>query len=343
MNNVAFRQRQVHRRWLRRSSPSLAYFAPCGGHRSSRRSPRATKLPVHVGTYGIDRAFRGPTPASCRTPSTRRCSPIQPGPLLGGVDGLTDDEATRVPAGPLERRACRRSRRCCASRPRTRLVWGNGARQSAFATRSGARRSRPWAVRRDRLAGRDRSRVAGRDPRRARRPRARGGRGLGDTPQKGIVWVARNAFPGRIRADRCGAWPLLGRRCSGATNRLAGEEYPDFSGDPRASAREFDSGPPSAARRRGRSARTLGRRYVAGLTPGIELRKGLGGNVKRRVSQAALRKWRARLRRPRRAADGVARLRVFRLPRAQTGPRRRRSCVRSRGRASARPPAGRRC
>lgn len=103
---------------------------------------------------------------------------------------------------------------------------------------------------------------------------------LGDAPERGVVWVAHRALPlvGRHSFDRF--WHSVDR----AALLVAYEEYPSFVGDPREAARAFDT----AHRRFPPSLRA---RYAAGLTPGLEVRPGLGGNVGG-LSAAGVRRWR---------------------------------------------------
>jgi hypothetical protein len=119
---------------------------------------------------------------------------------------------------------------------------------------------------------------------------------LGDSPQKGFVWMARRAFP--LSAAEPRFWSSVER----AASRLVGEEYPAFVGDPRDAARAAD------ANRRA-LPRALRQRYVAALSPGVELRTGLGGNV-RGLSRPALRRWRSAYA-AQRAADGVRGIAYF--------------------------------
>jgi hypothetical protein len=287
----------------------LAYFARAEAT-AVLDAVAGTKLPVHVGTYGIDRAFAaaaGELPNAVYAPMFT----IQPGRFWEGRR-LTDDEAARVPADrwsgalpPLEA--------LLREPARARLVWGT---ELGKRFRDALRRTPQPSWQFDEIVSQVATDRAWRDViRGALDGLALGRPRLGDTPQRGIIWVARNAFPvasAPIDAELGHFWTSVQR----ATNRLAGEEYPDFSGDPRASAREFDSGR-RALLAGGPIRRTLGRRYVAGLTPGIELRKGLGGNVDA-VSQAALRKWR-RDYVAQRAADGVRGFAYFDF-RARNGP-----------------------
>lgn len=130
---------------------------------------------------------------------------------------------------------------------------------------------------------------------------ALGRNALGDAPEAGVVWMAHRALPlaGRPSdAELERFWRSLDR----AARHLVGEEYPAFVGDPRASARVHDAGR-RALVRGGAVRRSLAAKYAAGLTPGLHLRPGLGGNVAGR-SPAAVRRWRS-LYIAERAAEGV--------------------------------------
>jgi len=124
---------------------------------------------------------------------------------------------------------------------------------------------------------------------------------LGDVQQRGIVWIARNAFP-LVAAPIDPELSLFWNSVAQATSRLAGQEYPNFAGDPRASARAHDQGR-RALLAAGPVRRALGQRYLAGISPGVELRPGQGGNVNG-MSLAGLRRWRNAYV-AQRAADGV--------------------------------------
>lgn len=113
--------------------------------------------------------------------------------------------------------------------------------------------------------------------------------GMGDQPLPGIVFMTQPALrlAGRpARGDLAVFWRQLDR----STIYLVGEEYPKFAGPARRAARREASG-----QRRlwhaGGARRSLARKYVAGMTPGYRLGKGLGGNVGHR-SRAAVRRWR---------------------------------------------------
>jgi hypothetical protein len=102
---------------------------------------------------------------------------------------------------------------------------------------------------------------------------------LGDTAMRGFVWVARTGLAiGRlpITAELTTFWRTLNR----AALAYVGEEYPAFDGDPRAAAHTYASGQRALAKG-GPVRRALGRRYVAGMTPGYDVRANLGGNVHR--------------------------------------------------------------
>jgi len=112
---------------------------------------------------------------------------------------------------------------------------------------------------------------------------------LGDTPLPGIVWITQPALRlagRRARGDLAVFWRQLDR----STIYLVGEEYPKFAGPARGAARRQAKG-----QRRlwhaGGARRSLARKYVAGMTPGYRLGKGLGGNVGHR-RRAAVRRWR---------------------------------------------------
>jgi hypothetical protein len=113
---------------------------------------------------------------------------------------------------------------------------------------------------------------------------------LGDTPYRGLVWWSKTAHTlaaRRLTPELATFWRMLDRACLG----LIGEEYPEFTGDPRAAAR---AGAPAqnALLRSGEIRRRLGRKYVCGLTPGFHLAPGLGGNT-RGLSRTAAARWRA--------------------------------------------------
>jgi hypothetical protein len=107
---------------------------------------------------------------------------------------------------------------------------------------------------------------------------------LGDKKLPGIVWATQKAMR---TARRGGAYRRFWRSVDRAALYVVGEEYPDFAGAPRAVARRESSGQQAL---RGAS-RALARKYVVGMTPGLRLDPGLGGNVRGR-SAGAVASWR---------------------------------------------------
>ena len=112
---------------------------------------------------------------------------------------------------------------------------------------------------------------------------------LGDSEGKGFVWATRRALnlarlP--VTAELRAFWQQLDR----ASFRLAGEEFPDFVGDPARAARTQADGQRALAAG-GPVRRRLAGRYVAGMTPGYRIGHGLGGNV-RGLSRAEVNRWR---------------------------------------------------
>jgi hypothetical protein len=116
-----------------------------------------------------------------------------------------------------------------------------------------------------------------------------GRRVLGDTEGKGFVWATRRALRlAALPVDRelTAFWRQLER----ATFRVAGEEFPDFVGDPARAARTWADGQRALASG-GPVRQALAGRYVAGMTPGYRIGHGLGGNV-RGLSRAQVNAWR---------------------------------------------------
>jgi hypothetical protein len=100
---------------------------------------------------------------------------------------------------------------------------------------------------------------------------------LEDREERGFVWsplkVLRFARA-PIDPELTAFWRQLDR----AAFRLAGEEFPVFDGDPRATARA-QAGAQRTLGREGVARKSLAAKYVAGMTPGHHLAAGLGGNV----------------------------------------------------------------
>lgn len=114
---------------------------------------------------------------------------------------------------------------------------------------------------------------------------------LGDKPERGFVWAAFTAIrdlPGLpIAGDLQRFWEDL----DAAARFLVGEEYPPFRGEPAVEAGRFSSGHRALARS-GTIRRSLGSRYVVGMTPGWRPSStGLGGNVDGKPA-AEVTKWR---------------------------------------------------
>ncbi len=108
---------------------------------------------------------------------------------------------------------------------------------------------------------------------------AKGRPALGDTPEKGFVWTARTAITRLPNLPLTGNVPLFWEDLGAATRFLVGEEYPEFRGDPAPVGRRFADGH-QALVRKGGIRRSLGNRYVVGMTPGFRpASTGLGGNV----------------------------------------------------------------
>jgi hypothetical protein len=109
------------------------------------------------------------------------------------------------------------------------------------------------------------------------------GRGkLGDELEQGLVWSARTAIeqlPGvAVTPEVQQFWEDVDR----AALLLVGEEYPVFRGDASEAGRAFADGHRALLESSGEIRRSLGRRYVVGMTPGWIPSDGLLGNVDRK-------------------------------------------------------------
>lgn len=112
---------------------------------------------------------------------------------------------------------------------------------------------------------------------------------LGDKPLPGIVWITQPAL--RIAGQRArGDLGVFWRQLDRSTIYLVGEEYPAFTGPARRAASRQGRGQ-ARLWHAGGARRSLARKYVAGMTPGYRLNKGLGGNVAGR-SRPAVQSWR---------------------------------------------------
>jgi hypothetical protein len=107
---------------------------------------------------------------------------------------------------------------------------------------------------------------------------AQGRPALGDTPEKGFVWTARTAVTRLPNLPIAGDLQLFWEDFDAAALFLVGEEYPPFRGDPAVVARRFSDGHRALVDSSGTIRRSLGNRYVVGMTPGWRRATG-GGNV----------------------------------------------------------------
>ena len=110
---------------------------------------------------------------------------------------------------------------------------------------------------------------------------------LGDRPMRGLVHVAH---PGRLAALRGPDAARFFRALNKVATHFIAEEYPPFSGDPRATARRLLASR-DALRTGNADRKALAARFVAGLTPGFKEGPSLGGRV-RGQSDAAAHRWR---------------------------------------------------
>jgi hypothetical protein len=100
---------------------------------------------------------------------------------------------------------------------------------------------------------------------------------LGDVAMRGFVWVAHSAL-GIARLPLTPELTTFWRTLSQTALAYVGEEYAPFEGDPRAAAQVYAVGQRALAAG-GPVRRSLGRRYVPGMTPGYDLAPSLGGNI----------------------------------------------------------------
>jgi hypothetical protein len=121
-----------------------------------------------------------------------------------------------------------------------------------------------------------------------------------DRDVSGFVWLAHGAFALPLRpidAELTAFWHVV----DAAASHIAGEEFPQFVGDPAAAAHTEDAGRRALAAG-GPIRRSLAARYIAGITPGYRLVPGLGGNVEGR-SRTFVNRWRGRYLAARRATS----------------------------------------
>lgn len=130
---------------------------------------------------------------------------------------------------------------------------------------------------------------------------------LEDPTVQGLVWVAHSALALArlpVTSELTAFWNMLNRAALG----YVGEEYPRFEGSPRTVARTQGSGQRALAAG-GPVRKAVSRKYVAGMTPGYHLARGLGGNV-HGWPRPQVNSWRAQYV-DQRARDGAAGLGEF--------------------------------
>lgn len=136
---------------------------------------------------------------------------------------------------------------------------------------------------------------------------ANGRKKLGDSPMRGVIWIANKALPlaGARGADIDRYWAVLDKTASW----IVAEEYPVFSGSAAqkaSAAYEFQKDLRKAGGARGRAAG----KYLAGLSPGyLSLELGVGG-VQGGTGRFKVRDWRQDYIRAR-ACEGVDGFGIF--------------------------------
>lgn len=108
---------------------------------------------------------------------------------------------------------------------------------------------------------------------------AQGRRKLGDRLEQGLVWTAGLAVSGLPGLAVAGDVPQFWRDFDRAALFLVGEEYPFFRDDAAEVGRGLASGQRQFIASAGDIRRSLGKRYVVGMTPGWIDSDGLRGNV----------------------------------------------------------------
>jgi hypothetical protein len=108
---------------------------------------------------------------------------------------------------------------------------------------------------------------------------AQGRRKLQDRPQQGLVWTAGLAVSGLPGLAVAGGVPHFWNDLDRAALFLVGEEYPFFRGDPVDVGGDHADGQRAFLAGAGDVRRSLGKRYVVGMTPGWIDSDGLKGNV----------------------------------------------------------------
>jgi hypothetical protein len=245
---------------------------------------------VHVGSFGVS----PDASEQIRAVPTRRYSPMFKTQRTAAWEGrrLTPREERLV--GPRFRGPVPSESRILQMSAAQRIAWGVEVGRRYRDTMRAARRSGvridSWQL--DELG----TQLAGAQGRQYRefvrgilQGLTFGRRVLGDRESKGFVWGTRRALrlaSQPVTSELTAFWRQLDRACF----RIVGEEYPDFVGDPRRAARTWSDGQRALASG-GPVRRALAGRYVAGMTPGYRIGRGLGGNV-RGVSRAEVNRWR---------------------------------------------------
>jgi len=143
---------------------------------------------------------------------------------------------------------------------------------------------------------------------------------LADRRQRGIVWAAEATLAPlpRLPTPTGSALAVLWDAIDNASRLYVGEEYVDFDGDPKRAAERSSTG-----QRRLLSAgpirQKIGHKYVVGMTPGLILSAGLGGNV-HGWSLREVNAWRERFVRARAAAAPVSGFGQFNFTRENAPP-----------------------
>jgi hypothetical protein len=245
---------------------------------------------VHIGTFGVSQDAS----EQIRAAPNRRYSPMFKTQRTAAWEGrrLTPREEQLV--GPRFRGPVPPESRLLQMSTAQRIAWGVEVGRRYRDTMRAARRSGvridTWQL--DELG----TQLAGTQGRQYRefvrgilQGLTFGRRVLGDRESKGFVWGTRRALrlaSQPVTAELTAFWRQLDRACF----RVVGEEYPDFVGDPRRAARTWSDGQRALASG-GPVRQALAGRYVAGMTPGYRIGRGLGGNVGG-LSRAEVNRWR---------------------------------------------------
>jgi hypothetical protein len=248
--------------------------------------PASTR--IHVGSYGVN----GQASDQIRRLEGGRYAPMFKGTRTQAWAGRNLPPADERKIHPSLRGPVPPDARLFALSARQRVAWGVEIGRRYRDTIRNARRE---GIRIDMWQFDELSREVARS--RARRELVRGilegltdgRRPLGDRETKGWVWSTRDtlrlaALP--VTPELTSLWLRLNASCF----RIAGEEFPNFVGDPRRAARTWSDGQRALASG-GPARRALAGRYIAGMSPGYRLGVGLGGNTAG-LSRAEVNRWR---------------------------------------------------